>query len=261
MNARRIAVCIVVWPAIEQPIVCASGHQLSIAPCRLTKPRLMLRHKHQPRVASVTGPAPPPTPLIVACPPTVVPRAIRQHELQMSLHRSNHDVPHHRIFGQHTVECQRRQRFLHVVPQVHRPARLGCHSAQRMPLTKQESVRRKLAQRLVRQSAPPLHIVLVPQHPPAQHKRQRSRHRVIDISRFDSDESIQKLRSPRQPLGPPFLHRCIQNCSVMFQRLRQRNCVEYRDSLPGTQRNVVHPTAVRPAHRTFRPLMHLERRA
>ncbi len=158
-----------------------ASHQLRIAPRRLAKLWFILRQQHQPRMATVAGATPPPAPLVVARPPTVVPRAIRHHEFHVRPERGNHLVQHHLVVGYECIQRQRRQRFFHVVTQIHGPAALRSYAAERMPLANQESFGCELLHHLVRQLAPALHVVLVAKHPPAQHKRQRRRHRVVDV--------------------------------------------------------------------------------
>ncbi len=121
-------------------------------------------------MATVAGPASPPTPLVVARSEAVVPCAIGQHELDVRFHGGDDLLLHWFVIGQQTVECERRQRLFDVVAHVHRPAAFGRHAVEWMTFSEEKPIWRELGHDFVRQGARAIEVVGLAQDLPAELK-------------------------------------------------------------------------------------------
>ena len=83
VDAREVAVREVVGTAIEEIVVSAGGHQLEVAVGDFAELWLVWREEDVGGMTAVAGAAAPPTPLVVAGAPTVVPGSVGEHELHV----------------------------------------------------------------------------------------------------------------------------------------------------------------------------------
>ena len=244
MDAGRLSVLPVMRSAVQQAVRAAPVQQ-QVPVCRLREYRIGFAQCVQHRLASVGGTASPVGPFEIARSEAVVPRAVREHQVQVGPCRLPHDLHCSFVFHHPGVLKKGRERFLHIVADIYcapAPYRSGFLQA---ALTVHQSLLRHTPAGKTGQ-LPGLCGHPVPAVITADQRHcRRVGGNIIDVEfLFRGNAVLKPPGHSEQAVFPFFSFSCLQQLSVVPECMDQADGAEYGGAVPRALRIIVQAAVI-----------------
>jgi hypothetical protein len=211
-------------------------------------------------MAAVAGAGAPPGPLVVAGAPGVVPRAVGEHELHVGAEGGDGFFEDGLVVGEERVLGEGGEGFFYVVAEVYGAAALCGDAGLGVAFAEEEVVRGEVVEGGVGELAGAVEVVGLVEDLGAEGEAVGRGYGVVDVAGVDGDEGVEELCGAGEAIGPALAGGGVEDGAVVVEGFGERDGVEDGDALPGTEGDVVDPTAVGAADLLLGPFVDEEGR-